>query len=67
MMEPKNLNSEIIYADGIYMLSNVERLPDGRLFTIGVMPRDRIFDPPLGAPKTQLILGRISNDDGHTR
>ena len=66
MSEKRYLHCTPVYTDGVQRLNQVERLPDGRLFTLacfGKTNRDGHFSKE---PVSQFLMGRVSSDEGKT-
>ncbi|MBE6612087.1 MAG: exo-alpha-sialidase [Ruminococcaceae bacterium] len=64
MEERKHQNCTFLYTDSINNLQWVEKLPDGRLFSL--MAHGKPDDARSAAPSTQYLFGRISEDGGKT-
>ncbi len=66
MVEERYLHCRVLSTDGVYRMNQVERLTDGRLFTlacIGKSDRDGHFSTE---PVSQFLIGRTSSDEGKT-
>lgn len=66
MSEERYLHCRVLFTDGVYRMNQVERLADGRLFTlacIGKADRDGHFSTE---PVSQFLIGRTSSDEGKT-
>ena len=67
MNDKKVLHAQFLATDGNDNMTWVERLPDGRLFTILSHSKMTNYDGKNTAiPTSQFLFGRISDDDGKT-
>lgn len=66
MNDPIYLHCEPICTDGAGLLNQVERLPDGRLFTMACFAKSSTGFRISKWPQTQFLMGRVSEDEGKT-
>ena len=64
MKERKHQHCNLLCTDALCNLQWVERLPDGRLFSL--MEHGKPNGPKCSAPASQYLFGRISEDGGKT-
>jgi len=64
MEESKHLNCRLLCTELVNNMQWVERLPDGRLFTL--MEHGKPTNGRCAVPASQFIFGRISEDNGKT-
>ncbi|MBR4428153.1 MAG: exo-alpha-sialidase [Clostridia bacterium] len=66
MGEVRYMHCTPVYTDGVRRLNQVERLPDGRLFTIACFGKVNQGGHFSKEPVSQYIMGRVSEDEGKT-
>ena len=66
MDEKRFLHSEFVYTDACSRMNQVERLPDGRLFTMACFCKSNSGGRFSKLPVAQYIMGRVSEDEGRT-
>lgn len=66
MSEIRYLHCTPVCTDGVRRLNQVERLPDGRLFTIACFGKVNQGGHFSKEPVSQYIMGRVSEDEGKT-
>ena len=66
MDEKRYLHCTPICTDGVWRLNQVERLPDGRLFTIACFGKANQGGHFSKEPVTHFVMGRVSEDEGKT-
>ena len=66
MNDHRYLHCTPVYTDAISRLNQVERLPDGRLFTVACFSKSNNGGRFSKEPVTQFIMGRVSEDEGKT-
>lgn len=66
MSEPRFLHCTPICTDGVRRLNQVERLPDGRLFTMACFGKVNQGGHFSKEPVSQYLIGRVSADEGKT-
>ncbi len=60
------LHCEEIYTDTNTNMNDVRRLPDGRLFTVGIIGKITSGGKYSCAPSDQFLMGRVSADEGRS-
>ncbi len=58
------LHCEYLYTDTVPNMNDVQRLPDGRLFTVGLIGKVNQGGKYGCAPSDQFLMGRVSSDEG---
>ena len=58
------LHCDYIYTDTVSNMNDVRRLPDGRLFTVGMIGKVTNGGKYSCAPSDQFLMGRVSLDEG---
>ena len=66
MNEKRYLHCRPICTDGCYRMNQVERLPDGRLFTLACFGKTNSGGHFSKEPVSQFLMGRVSSDEGKT-
>ena len=66
MSEKRYLHCRPICTDGCYRMNQVERLPDGRLFTLACFGKTNSGGHFSKEPVSQFLMGRVSSDEGKT-
>ena len=66
MSEQRFLHCTPICTDGVRRLNQVERLPDGRLFTMACCGKVNHGGHFSKEPVSQYLIGRVSGDEGKT-
>lgn len=66
MNDPKFIRCTPVCTDGASRLNTVQRLPDGRLFTVAVFGKAYVHGHFSKQPVTQYLMGRVSEDEGKT-
>ncbi len=66
MSEIRYLHCTPVCTDGVRRMNQVERLPDGRLFTIACFGKVNQGGRFSKEPVSQYIMGRVSEDEGMT-
>ena len=66
MGEIRYLHCTPVCTDGVRRLNQVERLPDGRLFTIACFGKVNQGGHFSKEPVSQYVMGRVSEDEGKT-
>ena len=60
------LHCDSLYTDTNTNMNDVRRLPDGRLFTIGVIGKVTGGGKYSCSPSDQFLMGRVSADEGRS-
>ena len=58
------LHCEYLYTDTVSNMNDVRRLPDGRLFTVGMIGKVTNGGKYSCSPSDQFLMGRVSSDEG---
>ncbi len=58
------LHCKYLYTDTVANMNDVQRLPDGRLFTIGLIGKVNQGGRYGSSPSDQFLMGRVSSDEG---
>ena len=66
MSDHRYLHCTQVFTDGINRLNQVERLPDGRLFTLACFGKTDNGGHFSREPVSQYVMGRVSEDEGKT-
>ena len=66
MAEKRYLHCKAVCTDGSSRLNRVERLQDGRLFTLACFCKDNRGGQFSKEPVSQYVMGRVSEDEGRT-
>ena len=66
MSEKRYLHCRPICTDGCSRMNQVERLPDGRLFTLACFGKANSGGHFSKEPVCQFLMGRVSADEGKT-
>ena len=66
MSEKRFLHCREIHTDATSRMNQVERLPDGRLFTMASFCKSNSGGRFSKLPVSQYVMGRVSEDEGKT-
>ena len=58
------LHCEYLYTDTVSNMNDVRRLPDGRLFTVGLIGKITQGGKYCISSSDQFLMGRVSSDEG---